>query len=307
MDCPVCDGELLTRKYETEQIDQCNKCNGVWLDWGEVVNIIRSRDEKISHAVKTKVLAMRGKDHRPSGDIKCPVCEKKLETYEYALNSGVILDKCPDNHGIWFDAYELEKIQAIFERIDLRSGHSGVNEETLKSQKKCPRDGSVLQEINYESVAIDICEVCGGAWADKEELTQIVRDKETKFLASDHAEIIPCKSAKSVLMEIDLVDELECVVCSSPMERINYSHDSGVVIDRCRKHGSWLDKDELDRIQVYVERWDKQVATDQPKYGKILAIAKEKISLRYDRIIEKAKKDGQQLSPTGSFLSKFGI
>lgn len=44
---------------------------------------------------------------------------------------------------------------------------------------------------------------------------------------------------------------------------------------------------------VYVERWDGQVDANEPKYGKILAIAKEKISLQYDQTIEKAKKDGQ--------------
>ena len=135
MKCPACGGFLSTKKYETEQIDQCNRCQGVWLDWGEVVNIIKSRDEKISHKVKTKVLALKGQDHRNNTEIKCPKCSKTMDTFEYAFNSGVIVDKCPDKHGLWLDGRELEKIQAIFEMIDLKTGVSYENDDELKSKK----------------------------------------------------------------------------------------------------------------------------------------------------------------------------
>jgi hypothetical protein len=34
--CPKCDGMLLEVTFEDVQIDRCNKCNGVWLDSGEL-------------------------------------------------------------------------------------------------------------------------------------------------------------------------------------------------------------------------------------------------------------------------------
>ncbi|HXG65069.1 MAG TPA: zf-TFIIB domain-containing protein, partial [Blastocatellia bacterium] len=34
--CPKCDGALVEVVYEDVRIDRCNKCNGVWLDAGEL-------------------------------------------------------------------------------------------------------------------------------------------------------------------------------------------------------------------------------------------------------------------------------
>jgi hypothetical protein len=34
--CPKCDGSLVEITYEGVQIDRCDKCNGVWLDAGEL-------------------------------------------------------------------------------------------------------------------------------------------------------------------------------------------------------------------------------------------------------------------------------
>lgn len=34
--CPKCDGTLVEISFEDVQIDRCNKCQGVWLDAGEL-------------------------------------------------------------------------------------------------------------------------------------------------------------------------------------------------------------------------------------------------------------------------------
>ncbi len=34
--CPKCDGKLVEMTVEDVQIDRCDKCNGVWLDAGEL-------------------------------------------------------------------------------------------------------------------------------------------------------------------------------------------------------------------------------------------------------------------------------
>lgn len=38
--CPKCDGTLAEFTFENVQIDRCNKCNGVWLDPGELERLI---------------------------------------------------------------------------------------------------------------------------------------------------------------------------------------------------------------------------------------------------------------------------
>ena len=34
--CPKCGGTLVEHTFEGVQIDRCNKCNGIWLDAGEL-------------------------------------------------------------------------------------------------------------------------------------------------------------------------------------------------------------------------------------------------------------------------------
>ncbi len=45
LQCPRCDGKLVEIAYEEVMIDRCNKCNGVWLDAGELEQV-REREEE---------------------------------------------------------------------------------------------------------------------------------------------------------------------------------------------------------------------------------------------------------------------
>lgn len=40
MDCPRCDGTLKTETFDDVQIDRCDTCHGIWLDAGELEEII---------------------------------------------------------------------------------------------------------------------------------------------------------------------------------------------------------------------------------------------------------------------------
>ena len=44
--CPKCDGKLVETDFENIKIDVCNKCNGVWLDAGELARITEKEDGK---------------------------------------------------------------------------------------------------------------------------------------------------------------------------------------------------------------------------------------------------------------------
>lgn len=40
IECPKCDGKLIETNYEAIKIDVCNRCTGVWLDAGELAQIV---------------------------------------------------------------------------------------------------------------------------------------------------------------------------------------------------------------------------------------------------------------------------
>ena len=42
--CPKCDGSLVEITHDGIQIDQCDKCNGVWLDAGEMERLTKQEE-----------------------------------------------------------------------------------------------------------------------------------------------------------------------------------------------------------------------------------------------------------------------
>jgi Zn-finger nucleic acid-binding protein len=48
------------------------------------------------------------------------------------------------------------------------------------------------------------------------------------------------------------VEYRRCPVCDAHMQRANFQKRSGVIVDRCHQHGTWLDADELEAIAEFV-------------------------------------------------------
>ena len=44
LQCPKCDGTLTEETFEEVQIDRCSKCNGVWLDAGELERLTQREE-----------------------------------------------------------------------------------------------------------------------------------------------------------------------------------------------------------------------------------------------------------------------
>ena len=45
LQCPKCDGTLLETKYEHITIDVCSKCSGMWLDAGELAQVVDKNED----------------------------------------------------------------------------------------------------------------------------------------------------------------------------------------------------------------------------------------------------------------------
>ena len=113
--CPECGDEMLVIELSDVEIDCCAECRGVWLDEGELELLLPSDSEKSSNiaAALSDDSASKGRGGRP-----CPVCGKKMLLVDIPLDSTsdsdapavVEVDKCPRNHGLWFDKGELGTI-----------------------------------------------------------------------------------------------------------------------------------------------------------------------------------------------------
>ena len=120
---------------------------------------------------------------------------------------------------------------------------------------QCPRCPSSLAPAAYEGVPIHACEACGGEFIGSQELARIVQHRQHAFkpqLQAALAEHKPVFGGAASRPQRSLL----CPACEGSMTVVNYSGDSGVFVDRCEVCGGlWLDHEELQRVQIIMERW----------------------------------------------------
>lgn len=103
MNCPACKNPMIILELNQVEIDYCTACKGIWLDRGEL-DLIFSTSEKKEIAKLFSV-----KNNLDEIKRRCPNCKKKMDKVEFE-NTGIIIDRCSDDHGVWFDSGELKSI-----------------------------------------------------------------------------------------------------------------------------------------------------------------------------------------------------
>lgn len=119
MRCPNCGSSLSTVDYEGIIIESCGSCRGQWLDADELGKIVRIR-ERVFSDEERRAIERSGRIpgipvEEIERDITCPQCGVGTRPINYAVDTGIIIDRCGRCQGIWVDAGELEKIQALVE------------------------------------------------------------------------------------------------------------------------------------------------------------------------------------------------
>ena len=135
MKCPKCDSSLTTITYEGIRLESCPGCQGEWLDDSELLQVTRAREERfdpqerraVAEATKVKGVILENVDR----DLTCPKCGGQTDPINYGGNTGLIIDRCTQCHGIWLDGGELEKIQMLVEGWE-----DGLDDDLAKYGKK---------------------------------------------------------------------------------------------------------------------------------------------------------------------------
>lgn len=64
------------------------------------------------------------------------------------------------------------------------------------------------------------------------------------------------------------------------MNRMNFARCSGVIVDVCKNHGTWFDREELSRIIQFIRGGGMNAARAKEK----LALAEEREQLRQEKL-----------------------
>jgi len=113
----------------------------------------------------------------------------------------------------------------------------------------CPACDRRMPPSQVAGIAVNECPGCHGLWVAGHHFDALV-----KRAAQLRQKRPPTAEAPRVRRgHIDLaVRYRRCPECDQFMLRTNYKRSSGVILDECRLHGTWLDADELEQVAGFI-------------------------------------------------------
>ena len=105
MKCPVCDELMIVLELDEIEIDYCTSCEGIWLDGGELELLLEEATEK-----EQLLSSFRVDDLSSEKKIRCPICLRKMEKVLAGSEKKILLDRCKNHHGLWFNKGELYEV-----------------------------------------------------------------------------------------------------------------------------------------------------------------------------------------------------
>jgi Zn-finger nucleic acid-binding protein/ribosomal protein L40E len=117
----------------------------------------------------------------------------------------------------------------------------------------CPCCGCLMPVRQVGGMAINECPECNGLWVPEDKFDLMVgRAIEAQRSADPAALGRLSPRVKGGNPATQRVQYRKCPQCEGFMRRRNFRKTSGVIIDRCHEHGTWLDADELERIAGFI-------------------------------------------------------
>ena len=159
--CPACgDGRRLNSRALGDTnftVLECGVCAGLWLG-AEVFRTLEERARKLAPpaadpaalraeaASRPHAAAAAGRFYRP-----CPSCKALMTRVNFERVSGILIDRCHD-HGIWFDATELDAVlrwiklggERAADEIEQQEARARASQLKFKVEPKSPEDGEKI-------------------------------------------------------------------------------------------------------------------------------------------------------------------
>lgn len=132
--------------------------------------------------------------------------------------------------------------------VDL-TGKQTFDVSSQLSSRICPHCEIEMQTVSLNkthAIALERCNQCFGLFFDPGELESYL-EKSVSGVFDINLEHIKHINQDRYRTS-QQVKYIKCPVCENFMNRVNFAHRSGVVIDRCKAHGIWLDNGELTHL-----------------------------------------------------------
>ncbi|HEV2181016.1 MAG TPA: zinc ribbon domain-containing protein [Gemmatimonadaceae bacterium] len=120
---------------------------------------------------------------------------------------------------------------------------------------KCPGCSGDMPAVQVGTTTMHQCSKCGSSWLSPDAFGALCADKDARGLV---AAATGCLPGAAIIAQPAPVRYVHCPECSKVMNRVNFAHSSGIVIDVCKKHGVWFEKDELRGVLDFVAKGGMQ-------------------------------------------------
>ncbi len=152
---------------------------------------------------------------------------------------------------------------------------------------KCPRCKIDMSAITIGTTAMRECERCGGIWLEVAAFEKICADREQQSAVLGGA--LPA-SARQLTANADSekISYAPCPHCGQLMNRVNFARCSGVIVDVCKGHGTWFDRDELSGIIQFIRGGGLDLARQKEKQE----IESERQELRTEQMVAASRASG---------------
>lgn len=158
-----------------------------------------------------------------------------------------------------------------------RCGAAAIAPESAEVEARpCPRCRMEMKPLVIGETPVGECSQCEGLWVDVRSFEKICADRE------EQSAVLGAATPESAAAgdKISKVKYVPCPECAQLMNRMNFARCSGVIVDICKKHGTWFDRDELSRIIEFIRGGGLNAARAKEK----LAIVEEREQLRQERL-----------------------
>jgi Zn-finger nucleic acid-binding protein len=157
--------------------------------------------------------------------------------------------------------------------------------EKPASERICPRCHIPLQLIDLDlggTFYIERCARCLGLFFDPNELETLLERTVANVHEVDRPRLDEIRNVKrSAEYPLGYID---CPVCKKLMQRINFGSGSGVIVDKCRDHGLWLDGGELRQILEWTKAGGGLYHKQKQLENARLELEQEKKNLQFRNI-----------------------
>ncbi len=128
--CPKCQDELKPKTVGDVEVDECQKCKGVWFDKSELRQAKDATDSDLNW-MDFEIWKHEDQFRSATSDRQCPICQKPMVSVQYG-DTVVVIDYCQSCQGTWLDKHELERIVEALEKELVTKPFSDYVKETIR-------------------------------------------------------------------------------------------------------------------------------------------------------------------------------